>query len=139
MAQCGFFSFVGEHANPSNPGAGVAKGGNIIIRARSREHLEAMLTQVQDRAGAPCASMADKVLGDAMQAAPIIAGGGTDYPFRVKVPKPTAALLMAMLTDDIDYDNFKGAVKDHAYHAALMQVWSCMRKLESGSVKKKHA
>jgi hypothetical protein len=140
MSKIGFFSFVGEHVNPANPGQG-AVPGQIIIRARARKHLDALLALALVRSSAPEASPQARFLEQSLRGFTVQAGGGTDYPFRIKVPTATAALLTVMLAEDIDYDNFKGAVKDPAYHDALMRVWSVMRSLESepGKVSQKHA
>ena len=121
MSKIGFFSFVCEHVNPHNPGSGAVKD-TIIVRARLRSHLVALkgLLATSDFAAAVVASEAA-----------IVEGGGTDYPFRIKIPQNTVATVVGILAEHIDYDNFKGAVKEHAYHDALMGVWSCMRRLEA--------
>lgn len=120
----GFFSFVGEHADPGNPGAGTVRDANgnvetIIVRARLKSHLVA-LKKV-------CANLLTEDRGDFS----IIGGCGTDYPYRIKMPQALFPQVMALLASRVEYDNFKGAVPAGEYHDSLMGVWSCMRRLEA--------
>lgn len=130
MSTIGFFSFVCEHADPSNPGAGSVKDV-IIVRARLRAHLEALKVTMKEFAKIGRARETALLHASQVAGSKIIEGGGTDYPFRIKISKDASVTTLAVLGEQIDYDNFKGAVQDPAYHDALMGVWSCMRRLES--------
>ena len=65
----------------------------------------------------------------------IIVGEGTDYLFRIYVPKEIWAKVIAELANEVDYSNFKSEVgknfgyKDEYSHS-LMTVWSTMYKLQ---------
>ena len=71
----------------------VAKDGpdTIVVRARVRGDLENLLP----------------LLGEAT----IVDGGGTDYPFRVRISRSTWKQALGVLADEIDYGNFKDAVR----------------------------
>lgn len=115
----GFFSAVcarqgsGEHGEPVDP-------DRIMVRARIREHLEALQARFPDLLGR-C---------DIQESA------GTDYAFRLFAAKPVWADVLTGLADETDYDNFKGEVARHlgtdgaAYERSLHHVWSAMRKLQ---------
>jgi len=115
----GFYSAVcarqgdGDHGQPVNP-------DRITVRARMRQHLEALRGGFQD------------LLGECE----IMESSSTDYAFRIFVPKSTWAQVMAELTQDMDYDNFKskaasqqGSVGAEYVHS-LHEVWSVMNKLQ---------
>jgi hypothetical protein len=64
---------------------------------------------------------------------------GTDYRFRIFVPKDAWVEVVAALADETDYDNFKSAVAEHqgregaAYERALHEVWDVMYGLQRGA------
>ena len=92
----------------------VAKDGpdTIVVRARVRGDLENLLP----------------LLGEAT----IVDGGGTDYPFRVRVSRSTWKQALGVLADEIDYGNFKDAVADRqgrAREAVYHDVWENLRDL----------
>lgn len=109
----GFYSAVcarqggGEHGQPIDT-------GRIMVRARVHGHLEALVAKFPEQLG-QCE---------------IMAFPGTDYAYRVFVPKDDWANVLAALGDDLDYDNFKSAVARHQghnhYEHALHEVWSVM-------------
>ncbi len=113
----GFYSAVcarqggGEHGQPIDP-------GRIMVRARLRGHLEALVAKFPEQLG-QCE---------------IMAFPGTDYAYRVFVPKADWANVLAALGDDLDYDNFKSAVARHQgynnYERALHDVWSVMHDVQ---------
>ena len=115
----GFFSAVCARQGDGGPGQPVAKD-RIMVRARVRSHLEAL----QDR-------FAD-LLGDSE----IKEFVGTDYAFRIFLPKTVWSNVVAELTNELDYDNFKSAVARHqgregaAYEHSLHDVWSVMYGLQ---------
>ena len=115
----GFFSAVcgrqgnGKHGQPVDP-------DRIMVRARLRSHLKALQERFPD------------LLGDC----DIQEFVGTDYAFRLFVPKSVWVRVVAGLADETDYDNFKGEVARHqgkagaAYERSLHDVWSVMHKLQ---------
>ncbi len=115
----GFFSAVcarqgdGQHNRPVDP-------DRIMVRARRREHLEAL----QDR------------FPESLGEAEIRTFPGTDYAYRIFVPKPVWVQVLAQLAEEMDYDNFKDAVALHQgvggdpYVHALHDVWDVMRRLQ---------
>ena len=114
----GFFSVVcarqgdGRHGNPVDP-------ARVMVRARVRQHLEAIRARFPEQLGA----------------CDIEASSSTDYAYRLFVDKAAWTRVAAALADDIDYDNFKGAVarvhgSHDAYEHALHDVWSVMHRLQ---------
>jgi hypothetical protein len=91
-----------------------------MVRARVRNHLEALKNRFPDSLG-EC---------------PIEAHVGTNYAYRIFVPKSTWAKVAAALTDEIDYGNFKSEVRRHggkvdeAYEHALHDVWGVMHRIQ---------
>ena len=60
----------------------------------------------------------------------IEADTGTDYRFRAKVPREQVAKAMHEAVMNLDYSNFKGAVKDSKRHDAYMRVWDAMSRFQ---------
>ena len=115
----GFFSAVcarkgdGKHSQPVDP-------DRIMVRVRLRSHLVALKER----------------FGDLLGACEIQEFAGTDYAFRLFVPKSVWIQVLAALAEETDYDNFKSKVADHqgltgaAYEHSLHQVWSVMYRLQ---------
>ena len=115
----GFFSAVcarggdGGHSQPVD-------FDTIMVRARCREHLEALKIRFPFRLGA----------------CEIQTNIGTDYAFRLFVTKSSWSRVMAALAVETDFDNFKGAVARHEgvagapYVNSLHEVWDVMRELQ---------
>ena len=115
----GFFSALGGgqgdggHRRPVDP-------ERIMVRARLRTHLEALKDRFPD------------LLGEC-EIKELV---GTDYAFRIFVDKPVWSQVMAGLSDELDYDNFKSEVarfqgRDGAdYEHALHDIWSVMYRLQ---------
>lgn len=115
----GFYSAVcarqgdGRHGRPVDP-------NRIMVRARVRRHLEAL----QDR------------FPDLLGRSEILESAGTDYAFRLLVPKAAWAQVLAELAAETDYDNFKSEVARHqgpagaAYGHCLHDVWFVMHRLQ---------
>jgi len=115
----GFFSAVcarqgdGKHGKPVDP-------DRIMVRGRVRSHLEALKEQFPDRLG-QC---------DIQESV------GTDYAFRLFVPKSAWVQVLAGLAEETDYDNFKSEVArtqgkaGAAYEHALHEVWAVMNRLQ---------
>lgn len=115
----GFFSAVcaregnGGYGQPVDP-------ERIMVRARVRGHLEAL----KERFAA--------LLGECE----IQEFAGSDYAFRIFVPKAVWVQVMAGLAEETDYDNFKSEVARHQgpagadYEHSLHKVWSVMHRLQ---------
>jgi hypothetical protein len=115
----GFFSTVcarqgnGRHRQPVDP-------ERMMVRARVRSHLESLKQRFAD------------LIGDFE----IQESTGTDYAFRLFVPKAAWMQVLSALGDEIDYDNFKSEVARHLgpagvhYEHALHDVWSVMHELQ---------
>ena len=115
----GFFSAVcarrgnGGHGQPVDP-------DRMMIRARDEGHLTALKERFPDQLGS-CEIQNTK---------------GTDYAFRFFTSKTIWMVVIALLTDEMDYDNFKGEVarfqgaKGHAYERSLHDVWKVMNELQ---------
>jgi hypothetical protein len=115
----GFFSAVcarqgsGGHGQSIDPDL-------IMVRARVRDHLTALIQRFTN------------LLGESE----IQEFHGTDYAFRLFVPKSAWVQVVAALAEETDYDNFKSAVLHHQgksgqdYEHSLHQVWSVMHRLQ---------
>jgi len=115
----GFFSAVsarmgdGKHSQPVDP-------DRIMVRARLREHLEALKRRFPD------------LLGECE----VHETASTDYAFRLFVQKSAWMQVLAGLAEETDYDNFKSKVARHQgkagadYEHSLHEVWSVMNRLQ---------
>lgn len=115
----GFYSAVcarqgdGSHRQPVDP-------DRIMVRARVRSHLESLKSQFND------------LLGDC----DIREFAGTDYAYRIFVPKSVWSQVLIGLNEEMDYDNFKSEVARHQgsvgadYEHSLHKVWSVMNRLQ---------
>ena len=115
----GFYSAVcarqgdGKHGQPVDP-------NRIMVRARVREHLEALKKRFPNLLGQ----------GEIREFV------GTDYAYRLFVDKPAWSQVLAGLAEETDYDNFKSEVARHqgragaAYGRSLHEVWSVMNRLQ---------
>ena len=101
----GFFSIVQKPEDVA--------GDTLTVRARSRDHIEALKLAYLQESG------------------PIQVGGATDYPYRIVAPRHAVEDAMTMVVAAIDYINFKDAVGEHdplaeeVYH----EVWEVLQKL----------
>ncbi len=105
MTPFGFFSIVCARDTQNNPHPTLR-----MIRARNRDHLAALRKHYP-------------VLG------PIQTNRDTDYPYRIFAAADVVGSVVASITDNIDYHNFKSEAKlvspdDHAYHQFLGRVWA---------------
>ena len=115
----GFYSAVcarrgsGKQGQPVDP-------ESIMVRTRLRSHL----TALQDR------------FPEFIGACEIKEFVGTDYAFRLFVPKSVWKQVLAALAEETDYDNFKSEVARHqgkagaAYEHSLHEVWKVMNRLQ---------
>ncbi len=94
----GFFSAVQDRNDP----------GQIMVRSRLRVDLEKMLARLE------------------MKETEILAWVGTDYAYRVFIPRSAWRGYLEMMSDGLDYTNFKAAVVEHqdqGRSAAYYSVW----------------
>lgn len=115
----GFYSAVcarqgdGGHGQPVDP-------DRVMVRVRLRQHLEAL----QQR------------FPELLSSYEIQEFQGTDYAYRIFLPKRVWSEVLAGLGEETDYDNFKSAVAHHqgasgaAYEDSLHDVWSVMYRLQ---------
>lgn len=98
---------------------------NFVVRARCKDHLINLLT----------------AFDETLSMCHIVETTDSDYQFRIRVPRREWLMVVATLTESINYDNFKGAVhnyedtgtgpvKHSPYERALMQVWQTMQSLQ---------
>lgn len=83
----------------------------IMVRARVRSHLDAL----KERFSGLLADCEIKEFA------------GTDYAYRIFVPKPIWAQVMVGLTEEMDYDNFKSKVARHQGSAGADYGIRCTR------------
>ena len=86
---------------------GDAKAGTLTVRARVAGDIEA-------------------VFPDAV----VKRNGGTDYRYRAVLPRELVAKAMHDAVMNLNWSNFKGAVKDQKRHDAYMRVWQAMFNLQ---------
>lgn len=58
--------------------------------------------------------------------AKVEANKGSDYKYRARVPRAAVAQALHDQVMNLDWSNFKGAVKAKKRHDAYMNVWSAM-------------
>jgi len=47
-----------------------------------------------------------------------------DYLYRAEIPREKVIEIVSKRFNDMQYDNFKGSVKDDEYHRILTKIWS---------------
>jgi len=115
----GFYSAVCAKGGSGKPGQPLDPD-TLMVRARTRGHLQALMERFPEALGGRT----------------IEAFAGTDYAYRIFVPKAIWVEVMAALAAEIDYGNFKSEVARHqgregaAYEHALHDVWSVMYRLQ---------
>ncbi|MHB1423074.1 MAG: hypothetical protein ACYC3I_07745 [Gemmataceae bacterium] len=115
----GFFSAVCAREGDGNHGKDVDPK-RIMVRARVRKHLEALLERFP------------KLLGNCQ----VHEFMGSDYAFRIFVDKPVWSQVLLGLNEELDYDNFKSEVAHFqgrdgdAYERSLHKVWEVMYRLQ---------
>lgn len=109
----GFYSAVQDRENE----------GIIMARARKIEDLERMILRL-NRAGH-------------WPGVTITTTAGTDYAFRVFMPRDSWELYVRLATSAIDYDNFKNAAAPHSddRHEAYYRVWEIMADWQAGRIR----
>lgn len=117
----GFFSVVANTTWHNN--LKIEDPDNFVVRARCREHLQSLIWAFdEDFGGQPILSNCQ-----------ITESTDSDYQFRIVVLRETWINVVADLAHQVDYTNFKQAVKEYEsckvpseYEKALMVVWKTM-------------
>jgi hypothetical protein len=113
----GFFSIVDKN-DPKHPGC-------LCVRTRTTEdivNLRLRYFEGEDRPMSPVESFV-----------------GTDYAYRVYVPRAVMAQVMWEITDDVDYTNFKsevGKVQGHDRAHDYMGIWQIMMSVQNKARRK---
>lgn len=113
----GFYSAVCAR---KDEGKGPVDPDRIMVRARLRGHLQALIDRFPERL-AECE---------------IKSYPGSDYAFRIFVDKPAWTQTLAALAEELDYDNFKSATARFQrgsgadYLDALHDVWEVTYRLQ---------
>jgi hypothetical protein len=102
---------------------GTIDTGTIMLRARSRKHLENLQARFPDTE---------------LAKATILDSAGTDYRYRAILPKKEWAILLSELAMEQSWSNFKNEAGRYArfnkesngYIDALHDVWSVMWRLQ---------
>jgi hypothetical protein len=115
----GFFSVVAARKPDGKRLTSQLDPHQLMVRARVRQHL----ANLQER----FAGLRDLTVAEE---------DGTDYRFRLIVPKPIWSTVNRELAEEIDYGNFKGVCErsslvDKPYTHALHEVWDVHRKLQN--------
>ncbi len=121
----GFYSVVcaSEYKGKGKNARKVILKDTLMIRARQREHLVALVTKF-------CK------VHPAINESSITETDNTDYRFRMIVTKSLWTSIMIELVEDIDYGNFKSEVatipanRKSGYERALHDVWDVMFHLQ---------
>jgi hypothetical protein len=115
FTQYGFYSVVCARDLTGNPSQ--VDPDTFMVRARRRQHLESLQKRFPK-----------------LGSFEITDTSGTDYRFRVVVPKAVWNEVVRDLTAEIDYGNFKDragrASGDDRYVHALHEVWAVMERLQ---------
>lgn len=91
---------------------------SFLSIVQHREHPEKLLVR-------------SRIKGDIERAIPsaeVFEMESADYYFRAVVDREVVKSALRAAVDRIDYDNFKGSIRDHGRHAAYFQVWSVLEK-----------
>ena len=104
MTTRGFYSVVAHREHPTK----------VMIRARCKRDIDALV---------PLIAAVDEEATE-----PYAVGG--DYAWRLVCSSIAWTAALTELSSEIDYPNFKSAVKDRAHHDAYMKVWSALLRLD---------
>lgn len=119
MTPYGFFSVVCAHGdNPQNAYPPPPNPELMMIRARNRNHLEALKKRFE---GLP----------------EIDEKSGTDYPCRITAPRVDVLRTVTTMAENVDYTNFKNEAhkvspNGKPFHTFLMNIWYLGLKLTNG-------
>jgi hypothetical protein len=97
---------------------------------------DAFLSIVQDRNEPKNLYVRARIAGDIETVFPDLQEGkvefntGTDYAYRVSLPREDVYEAIARDVHNIDYTNFKNSVEDEPRHDAYLDIWSIMFKYQ---------
>ena len=115
----GFYSVVCARQGEGQPGKPIDPN-RVMVRARLKTHLEALRKRFP-------AQLGDVSIVEMLQ---------TDYRYRILLKKSTWTEILAALSDELDYGNFKAAADQHLgrpgreYVDSLHDVWEIMYRLQ---------
>jgi hypothetical protein len=114
----GFFSAVSKPPYAGQTVPDYAPHMEIAIRARAQQDLENLLAALTPAEREECTQ--------------IVYGGSTDYPYRIFTTRSVWAAYLSRYIGELDYDNFKNAVKKKSPHHARTygNVWGALLQLE---------
>ena len=83
----------------------------VVVRARAKRHLEALIEQFPSL----------------LAGVQLEENDSADYRWRMVIPKAVWSEVVAALANDVRYDDFERTAKhDAEYHRALNEVWGAM-------------
>lgn len=89
---------------------GDASGRTLLVRARRAGEIERVFPGAE-----------------------VVEGGGSDYRYRARIDRSEVADRVAQAVRDIDFPNFKGAVKGADRKASYTEVWQAMHRYQQTS------
>ena len=119
FTQYGFFSAVCARAGAGSRDDAVDEG-RVMVRARLRAHLEGLKLRFPEDLGG----------------VEIIETPDADYRYRLFMVKSVWVKVVAVLSEELDYDNFKSKVGQNIdavggeYERSLHDVWDTMQRLQ---------
>lgn len=63
----------------------------------------------------------------------VVAGEGSDYLYRARLPRARVAARLAEAALAIDYGNFKATVTERRRHDVYMDIWSALARDQDGT------
>lgn len=106
MTTTGFFSIVQNRFNPEDP-------TDMLVRSRSEDDINDFAERLM------------KLTGKEVQP---WHSTTSDYPYRLTAHKDDVAKVVFEYANEIDYTNFKNAVKSYQHKDAYSDVWEVMFK-----------
>ena len=90
---------------------------------------ESFISVVQKPGDTDMLTVRARIQGDIESVFPeahVEADKGTDYKYRARLSRQTVAQVLQDQVMNLNWGNFKGAVKGHKRHDAYMNVWRAM-------------
>jgi len=97
----------------------------FVSAVQHRAYVNSLIVRLRDRQSL--------VVLAAPGATEILAGGGSDYPFRVVCPRSEFSIWVQAQVDGLQYGNFKNRVaqtRGYEFASVLSEVWSTAMALE---------
>lgn len=112
ITETGFVSAVEDEDDPSI----------LKVRARDKASLTSVLTMLRDG-------------GHSVEGISIVEGAGTDYRYRLYLPRELFGAFLLETVEAVDYPNFKNSItaaRGRKWHDALMDIWVTLLKVDDG-------